>query len=154
MSIIKKLLAPLAAVAILLPLNNTAGAFVQSRGPEAQINCLAQNAFHEARGESRAGQIAVMSVVMNRTKDGRFPSNPCGVVFQRSGKGCQFSWVCSGRRNGPFAPMVPIAREVYNGQIRDNTGGAIYFHNRSVRPSWARPSKRTVTIGSHSFYRG
>ena len=43
----------------------------------AQIQCIAQNAYHEARGEGEKGMLGTIFVVLNRTKDSRFPATPC-----------------------------------------------------------------------------
>ena len=51
---------------------------------EAEINCLAANIHHEARGESLKGKLAVGLVTMNRTKHKDYPSTVCGVVFQKA----------------------------------------------------------------------
>ena len=37
-----------------------------------EIECLAQNIYHEARSESTAGRMAVALVTLNRVKDERF----------------------------------------------------------------------------------
>jgi spore germination cell wall hydrolase CwlJ-like protein len=76
-----------------------------------QAYCLAENVYHEARNQPAAGQMAVMSVTMNRVKDPRFPNTICEVVregpHRPSWKGtgemipvrhrCQFSWYCDGK---------------------------------------------------------
>ena len=36
---------------------------------EKELQCLAMNIYHEARGESLAGQVAVADVVLNRVDD-------------------------------------------------------------------------------------
>ena len=46
------------------------------------LHCLALNIYHEARGESDFGKIAVAHVVMNRVKSHRFPNSICKVVMQ------------------------------------------------------------------------
>jgi N-acetylmuramoyl-L-alanine amidase len=77
-----------------------------------QVNCLAQNIYHEARGESYNGKIAVANVTLNRVRSEKFPSTICGVVkqavYSRWWKEthnrnvpvrhmCQFSWYCDGK---------------------------------------------------------
>ena len=118
---------------------------------EKQITCLAENSYHEARGEPRLGKIAVMNVVMNRTRSKKFPTTPCGVIYQ----GCQFSWVCKGSRAirspGIYAEMKELARGVYTGAIGDHTKGALFFHSTAIRPNWGR--SRIAVIGNHIFYR-
>ena len=44
--------------------------------------CLAQNIYYESRGSNLADMAAVANVVINRTKDRRYPDTICGVVRQ------------------------------------------------------------------------
>jgi spore germination cell wall hydrolase CwlJ-like protein len=48
------------------------------------IDCLAQNIFYEAGGESEEGKVAVAMVTINRVRDGRFGKTICSVVEQRT----------------------------------------------------------------------
>lgn len=59
--------------------------------------CLATAIYHEARGESIRGQFAVAEVVLNRKESAGFPQTVCGVVNQKGGGSCQFSFTCDGR---------------------------------------------------------
>jgi len=45
--------------------------------------CLALAAYAEARDQGELGMAAVMQVVLNRTRDKRFPDSICGVVQQK-----------------------------------------------------------------------
>lgn len=123
-----------------------------------QIQCMALNNYFEARNQSTVGMAAVSHVVLNRTHNSRFPNTPCGVIHQRSSRGCQFSWVCTGsiriREPDSFARSTEIARAVYTGAISDMTNGATYYHTRYTHPSWARSFAYTTRIGDHIFYRG
>ena len=47
-----------------------------------QSYCLAMNVYHEARNQPLAGQMAVISVTVNRVNDKRFPNSICGVVYE------------------------------------------------------------------------
>ena len=47
-----------------------------------QIECLVLNSYHESRGDGEKGMLATIFVVLNRTKDSRFPSTPCKVIAQ------------------------------------------------------------------------
>lgn len=126
------------------------------KADQVQIRCLAENMYHEARGESRQGQIAVSNVVMNRVESGRYPSTPCEVIRQRHRNTCQFSWVCAGRTVNNISlynRMYNIAEDVYNNRVEDITNGALFFHSVRVNPSWSRTYIRTIRIGSHVFYR-
>ena len=123
---------------------------------EAQIKCMADNIYHEARGESRSGKIAVANVVMNRAQSGKFPGTPCAVIYQRNRGTCQFSWVCTKTKvsfSSNYSEALDIARKVYTGKIGDITGGALFFHSSYVAPSWSKTKRRTLRIGSHLFYR-
>lgn len=127
---------------------------------DAQWQCLAQAIYFESRGEPLAGQIAVAEVVLNRAGSRQFPSTVCGVTHQGagSGKGCQFSYVCDSNSDTMRNSLArdrseKLARLMLDGRPRTVTGGATYFHVRSIRPDWSRRFNRTVTIGHHMFYR-
>ncbi len=110
--------------------------------PPAQVQCLAATAFHEARGESEAGQRAVIHVVLNRSRARNL--TPCQVIRQPG----QFHFRMRQSYSGPeWERLVRLARS----PGRDPTLGAHYFHNRSVRPRWNY--RVTTTIGNHTFYR-
>ena len=120
--------------------------------------CLAEAVYFEARGESIKGQFAVAEVVLNRVDSGKFAKSVCGVVKQRGGGSCQFSYVCDGyadRMRDPQAREVAqrIAYVMLNGAPRTLTAGATYFHTHSVKPGWSRRFERTAAIGDHLFYR-
>ncbi len=121
-----------------------------------QIECLAYNAYFEAGNQSTKGKIAVTNVVMNRVEDKRFPKTPCGVINQRTGRSCQFSWVCQGKRHirsmQQFTSARNVAEQVYLGNIGDVTRGAKFYHANYVNPRWN--FQRVITIGDHIFYKG
>ena len=127
---------------------------------DAQMQCLAQAIYFEARGEPLDGQIAVAEVVLNRVDDPKFPKTICGVTRQGagSGRGCQFSYVCD-RNSDTMKSAVSrersekIASLMLAGRARTVTDGATYFHTRSIRPDWSRRFVRTASIGHHLFYR-
>ena len=130
--------------------------YVLTNNDQQQIRCLAENIYHEARGEPELGQVAVTNVVLNRVEDSRFPSNACSVIKQRNRRGCQFSWVCQGKKItncAQYNESLEIAREVYVGEVDDVTNGAQFYHATYVRPSWSRVFQRTTRIGLHIFYR-
>lgn len=125
---------------------------------DAQLQCLATAVYHEARGERLAGQQAVAEVILNRVDDVAFPKTVCGVVNQRSGRSCQFSYVCDGRSDTPsnqvaYRRAEKIARAMLDGMPRTLTDGATYFHTTAVRPSWSHRFENTAKIGAHLFYR-
>ena len=120
--------------------------------------CLTEAIYFEARGETIKGQFAVAEVILNRADSGLYPRSICGVVKQRGGGACQFSYVCDSHPNrmgesGPRAIAGRIARLMLDGAPRALTDGATHFHTRGVRPGWARRFPQTAAIGAHMFYR-
>ncbi len=125
---------------------------------DAEWQCLTEALYFEARGESLNGQIAVAEVILNRVDSPLYPGSICGVVKQRGGGGCQFSYVCDGRadrmREKTSADLAGrIARAMLDGAPRLLTDGATHFHTRAVRPGWSRRFDQTASIGAHVFYR-
>ena len=123
-----------------------------------QIQCLALNAYYEARSDNRRSMIAVSNVVMNRAEI--LDTDPCEVVYERNHRGCQFSWTCNPQRakrweEDSFRRAMAVAYEVYHGKVDDITRGATHYHTTAIRPFWSR-SKQFVKvdrIGSHVYYR-
>ena len=76
--------------------------------------CLAQNIYYESRSSNLADMAAVANVVMNRTKDRRYPDTICGVVHQgktnadgsMKRNACQFSWYCDGKSDEQNKAML------------------------------------------------
>ena len=126
-----------------------------------EIACLALNIYHEARGESALGKLAVAHVVMNRVADRRFPGTACAVIRQGGEQvrhRCQFSWWCDGRSDQPhhgrsWALTKSLARDVYWGYVQDPTDGALWYHADYVSPYWRTAFQQGPTIGRHIFYK-
>lgn len=120
-----------------------------------QMECLAGTVYFEARGEPIQGQLAVAKVVMNRAESDIFPSNYCGVVYQRS----QFSFVRGGkmprisRASSAWQRAKKIARIAHEGMWDSEAKDSLYFHARYVSPRWSRTKSRRATIKTHVFYR-
>ena len=127
----------------------------------SDLDCLALNIYHEARGETEEGQVAVAQVVMNRVAHERFPENICEVIKQGGEwpRGyCQFSWWCDGRKDTPeegksWTASRDLAREVLHGKHKDPTKGALWYHATHVSPAWRKAFQEGPTIGKHIFYR-
>lgn len=123
---------------------------------EQEMNCLALNIYHESRGESLAGQMAVAEVTLNRSHDERYPDDVCRVVWQTN----QFSWTSDGNSDTPrdqnswqnAQRIARIIAERYNSSI-NITNGAIMFHAVGSKPSWRTKFRKTIQIGDHVFYR-
>ncbi|QLL11397.1 cell wall hydrolase [Pseudomonas chlororaphis] len=123
------------------------------------ITCLARSIYWEAKGGAAADMEAVASVVLNRLGHEGFPDTVCAVVKQGSEqRACQFSWWCDGRadqvkEDEPYIVAKEIARKALNQQLPDRSHGALYFHDRRVRPAWARQYRKTAETGKFLFYK-
>jgi len=128
-------------------------------------NCLAQAIYHEARGESQAGQMAVANVIVNRARSGQYPSSLCGVVYQNANKGryrCQFTFACDGRDDAPrerraWARSQELAATIYaqyatGKKLSTLPRTALFYHTTNVRPAWSNTYSEVAQIGSHIFY--
>lgn len=128
----------------------------------AELTCLALNVYHEARGEPRAGQVAVAEVTLNRVASKHYPDSVCQVVYQqrwdriRQRKVSAFSWTELGRLDRPtggaWEQALDIATQVYRGQQSATVDGALFYHASYVRPRWSRYKRPVARIGKHIFY--
>ncbi len=114
--------------------------------------CLAEAIYFEA-GLTPEARAAVAHVILNRSRDQRFPKSVCGVIRD----GCQFSYRCSGKpltlkdprkRDGAYS----AAEAVLTG-APDITNGALFFHAASVSPGWFKTRPRIGEFGGNIFYR-
>lgn len=119
---------------------------------KAEITCLTKNAYFEARNQGEKGILATVFVVLNRTKDSRFPSTPCKVIQQPM----QFSWVGKGKvvkDHKTYKEVEVLVKEVVAGKHKDITRGSTHFHTTKVKPSWCNKMTKTVKIKDHVFYK-
>ena len=111
------------------------------------LNLLAHLVHGEARGEPYIGKVAVAAVVLNRTRDSRFPKTIAGVIYQPGA----FDAVSDGQINlEPDESSYKAARDALNGW--DPTYGCIYYYNPATATSkwiWSRPI--VIKIGKHNF---
>ena len=121
---------------------------------QGAILCLAMNIYHEARGEPIKGQIAVGTVTMNRANWD--VKEICPVVYAPK----QFSWTSLKKNPYRYPPHEDkswqrarkLAQKIVEGELKDVTQGATFFHAHSVKPAWRHTFQRTVVIGNHVFY--
>jgi len=121
----------------------------------AELRCMSENIYFEAGGESLAGKMAVGLVVLNRMKSPNYPKTVCGVVHQKTGETCMFSWLCEGakevKNSANWQQSQQVAYKLLSREVDDLTDGSTNFHGTSVNPKWnLRP---TVRIDGHQFYR-
>lgn len=129
----------------------------------SEVQCLAENVYHEAGNESYEGKLAVAQVTLNRVNSGKFSSSICGVVNQKDTINgtlvCQFSWVCSSlkgmiRNKYQWQESMIVARQALTNTIAHDImyqQNALYFHANSINPGWKLT--RVGQVGNHIFYR-
>lgn len=155
---------PFVVLGSLVHLANTDRERLQAeRHRRAELFCLAENVYFEARGEPEAGQFAVAEVTMNRVRSPRFPATVCDVVHEKRWDAIRkryvgaFSWTELPPRRKPEAAAweraFTIAETVYDGQHAPAMNGALFYHATSIEPSWARTMRPVATVGRHAFYR-
>lgn len=118
-------------------------------GGTSDVDLIARAINGEARGEPYEGQVAVGAVILNRTRDPKFPKTVAGVIYQPGA----FTAVSDGQINVPISQKSSVfkaARDALNGW--DPTNGCIYYWNPATATSkwiWSRPIVRK--IGKHYF---
>ena len=138
------------SICLVLGVSATFTATLEAKSYDStQMNCLALVGYHEAKGESDRGMIAVMQVTMNRVKSEKFANTICGVVYSPN----QYSW---NKYNPPikepkqYERAKRLAYEVVNGKHHDISGKALFFNSLHKQP---KGTVCTVRIGGHSFYK-
>lgn len=166
LALTRRIIASLAVIGLIMtPVNAEEGVAkpgIQQTSPklnkyqETQVKCLTENMYFEAGNQGNKGMIAVTNVVINRTKDDRFPDTPCKVIHQKKRGKCQFSWVCMKKKKIQDAETIDRARRLaemaVTGHLNDLTKGAKFYHATYVHPRWK--FTRVARIGAHIFYRG
>ena len=129
---------------------------------DKQLDCLAKNIYHEAKGEPFEGKVAVAQVTINRAASGQFPSDICKVVYQKNVVYekvlCQFSWYCEQatmakpKNTAAYKECQIVARQVLLEEFRlPSLNKALYFHATHINPGWKK--EKVATIGNHVFYK-
>lgn len=111
---------------------------------------LAELIMGEAAGEPFIGKVAVAAVVLNRTRNPRFPNTIAGVIFEPGA----FESVT----NGQMWALPPTPDAIRAAELAlagwDPTYGALYFWNPTKPVSgwiWTRPIN--MQVGAHVFAR-
>ncbi|KEI06641.1 spore cortex-lytic enzyme [Clostridium botulinum] len=113
----------------------------------SDVMLLARLINGEARGEPYEGQVAVGAVVLNRTRDSRFPSSIAGVIYQPGA----FTAIVDGQINAELEQSsIKAARDALNGW--DPSDGAVYYFNPDTATSgWIWSRQLIKIIGKHRF---
>ncbi len=116
---------------------------------ETELECLAKNIYHEARGETLRGRLAVAQVTLNRKR--QLNKTICQVVYQPY----QFSWTLKPKAIVDFnswVTSVVLAHRVLQRGWAIRGFAATHYHNHTVNPQWNLSFKKLTTIGNHTFY--
>lgn len=124
------------------------------------VECMALNMYHEARGEGAQGMIAVGYVVLNRAASDQFrPKTACGIIYQQLVRGsCQFAWTCDThpdypRETAAMQQARELAVRVLEGEVPNPIGESKYYVEKRIGvPSWARRLQVHSIIGNHRFF--
>lgn len=123
-----------------------------------EARCMAEGIYYEAATQSLIGKIAVGQVILNRLKSPKYPKTVCGVVTQKTGETCQFSWACEEPKeitnSKAWKQSQQVAYDLLSkdtSQMVDITEGATHFHTTKISPGWKL--KPTAKIDDHQFYR-
>lgn len=120
-----------------------------------KCSVLAEAAYFEARNQGDEGMLAVMKVVLNRTKHTKWPNTIKGVVYYK----CQFSYTCDGSLK-----KAKYDREQWDRSYRlaymllsrykdIDLKGSTHYHTTKIKPPyWAKEFKKIVVIQDHVFY--
>lgn len=118
------------------------------------LYCLTKNIYHEARGESQLGKIAVAQVTINRVNHAtKWPSNVCDVVYQKIQGSPQFSWTTMDVKindSRAWEEAKQVAYGVLSGALFIKNFTFTHFHNITVEHGQNKRNHRV--IGNHVFY--
>lgn len=118
-------------------------------GGANEVQLLARAINGEARGEPYEGQVAVGAVILNRTRDSRFPKTIPGVIYQPGA----FTAVSDGQINVSLdanSTVVKAAQDALNGW--DPSNGCVYYWNPATATSkWIWSRQVVAKIGKHYF---
>ena len=119
-----------------------------------EINCLAKAIYFESKGGLERDMKDVGHVVLNRANSSKFPSDVCSVVYQRTPKVCQFSWVCNTHKikeHEEYNKSLGYAQELLHqeklGNRKDTTNGALFFRVTNKRTNACHVNKQ------HAFFK-
>ncbi len=119
-----------------------------------ELGCLALNIYHEARGETEKGKLAVAAVTINRVNSKHYPNTVCEVVWQRK----QFSWTNLKEKyhavkdTKAWKNAVEIAQLFMDGGSWPGVGKATHYHTTAVSPNWKDEDHLIAQVGNHLFY--
>jgi N-acetylmuramoyl-L-alanine amidase len=120
-----------------------------------ELKCLAENMYHEARGEGVVGMALVGQVTIVRTASDKYPSDICKVVYQKA----QFSWTLSKEKKIPekvIDEYLKIAYSFFIGEIEvpKQFKQATHYYSTAIKePYWANKMTYLGQNGNHKFFK-
>lgn len=112
----------------------------------AQMKCLVDNVYYEARGEPIKGQMLVARVTLNRAKE-EFNGDICKAVYAPY----QFSWTLEKNRKKPNKEVYANAAKAAYAALWYHRP-VYYFHAKHIKPSWSKKKVIIARVGNHVFY--
>jgi spore germination cell wall hydrolase CwlJ-like protein len=152
MNLLKLVKSLVAAAALIFPLHNVNSTQIETIS-QKDLYCLTKNIYHEARGESFLGKLAVAQVTINRANNPQWPNTICDVVYQKIRGIPQFSWTTMPVKvvdNVAWQEATNIAYGILSGTLWIKNFTFQYFHNTTVEHGQKRKHHRQ--IGNHIFY--
>jgi spore germination cell wall hydrolase CwlJ-like protein len=150
------------SIAWLAPAREVRTGLTTAQTRAADLQCLAENIYFEARGEPLDGLYAVAEVTLNRVHSPHFPDTICEVVHEarwdplRRRKVAHFSWTeldgLSPPRGEAWQQAQRVATAVYDDIAMPVVPDALFYHTTAINPYWAKRKKAVATIGNHIFY--
>lgn len=128
--------------------------FSPYRPSESDIHWLAKVIYHEARDQSKAGQLAVAYVTITRTLN-----EPMGhrsikaVIFKKN----QYSWNKKKKvldiEAWENAKMMAVSACYRYNISFFKANNVEFFHHKGIKtPKWTKKMHRVAQIGDHIFY--
>jgi len=123
--------------------------------PPKEMQCLAKNIYHEARGEGIADMMGVAQITLNRADiQYRGKKTLCGVVNDPK----QFSWTITPTNRtkklnkASWQQSMYVAQLVLMGVRIQGLEDSLYFHsNKITPPKWSKSLSVNKRIGRHIY---
>jgi len=130
----------------------------------AEIKCLTDNIYFEARNQTEEGQKLIAHITWNRVNHEDFPDSICGVVWQQNKDRiseelvAHFSWTLDGKSDIPqnnelWQKLRNMSVIFLSERPEDPTNGGTHYHANYVTPYWADDLIFLVKVDTHLFYR-
>jgi len=121
-----------------------------------EVFCMAENLYHEARGEGEEGKRAVALVTLNRVAHVDYGDTVCDVVHEP----WQFSWthmdvtidLDNPIERRAWEASQEVARKALNREFINDMIGVTHYHATHVKPDWGKI--QVAQVGNHIFYTG